>query len=475
MDINQGVSIALGGDGELAPPSERVAPILEGRAALFRAHFELDPGFSSREILARLILTNDDATETFDDQQLVDSDSDPLEVDSTFSFLIDGEHIRPDTTFSLELLETDGGGTDPSEPPRLPEEGAAELTVDPGPREFKVVFVPGHFNGTTLTITDESKQRLEDALMGASSVETVSITWRDPYEQSGQLESTEAGFDVMDEVRESDGLAPNHYVQMFLNRDGCCNDADDFQWSGIGGVPGDGMTGWAVSGRASMVMARDGDPGNSTGTAIHELGHNQGLSHAPCGGAAGPDENYPYQEPDFPQAGIGVQGYNLVSGRLYDPAPGSAQGGDYYADFMSYCWPYWWSDYNWAKNAVRAKTLSSWDRSTRELTAQRFVRAVVRPGDSTPHWTVLRVHAVPAEGSAQRLAGTTAYIDHGAAKTPAPVFAVDLSEGDRRMLFVPLDDAVDLETAALELAGSFRARTRLRDVRRIGGPVADRR
>ena len=63
-------------------------------------------------------------------------------------------------------------------------------------------------------------------------------------------------------------------------------------------------------------------------TIAHETGHNLSLPHAPCGG------------PNYPYAGgkIGVWGYDIETGVLYDP--------DTYVDLMTYCSPEWISDYN---------------------------------------------------------------------------------------------------------------------------------
>ena len=65
----------------------------------------------------------------------------------------------------------------------------------------------------------------------------------------------------------------------------------------------------------------------------HELGHNWGRYHAPCGGAGSPDPAYPY-------AGgrIGVSGYDLTTG-LFKAAT--------MPDVMGYCVPTWVSDFTY--------------------------------------------------------------------------------------------------------------------------------
>ena len=84
-----------------------------------------------------------------------------------------------------------------------------------------------------------------------------------------------------------------------------------------------------VPGRASVSLAR-------ARTMAHELGHNLGLWHAPCGDPPGPD-------PLFPSAAarIGSWGYDFERSTLVAPTA---------HDLMSYCWDsYWVSDYHFNK------------------------------------------------------------------------------------------------------------------------------
>ncbi|MGE0552282.1 MAG: CARDB domain-containing protein [Gemmatimonadales bacterium] len=88
-----------------------------------------------------------------------------------------------------------------------------------------------------------------------------------------------------------------------------------------------------VGGGARTALGWDKLPSGS-GVMAHELGHNMGRSHAPCGGVASPDPSYPYAG-----AKIGVWGLDLSTLALKSPAT--------YVDLMSYCSPEWVSDYNW--------------------------------------------------------------------------------------------------------------------------------
>jgi hypothetical protein len=95
--------------------------------------------------------------------------------------------------------------------------------------------------------------------------------------------------------------------------------------AGIGYVPGKAAMGWDHLPSASPVMA-------------HELGHNLGRSHSPCGGPGGIDPGYP--NTGFYTGGrIGVIGYDQVSQTLKDP--------EIYTDIMGYCNSQWISDYTY--------------------------------------------------------------------------------------------------------------------------------
>jgi hypothetical protein len=116
----------------------------------------------------------------------------------------------------------------------------------------------------------------------------------------------------LDALHTADG-SPRYYF-------GVINPTYSSGVAGIGYVGGKTALGWDKNG-ADQVAA-------------HEWGHNWGRQHAPCGGAANPDVNYPYAG-----GSIGVYGFDVAAQSLKPPTS---------SDLMGYCSNEWISDYTYA-------------------------------------------------------------------------------------------------------------------------------
>lgn len=88
-----------------------------------------------------------------------------------------------------------------------------------------------------------------------------------------------------------------------------------------------------VGGTARTALGWDRLPSGSSVMA-HELGHNMGRRHAPCGGAPSPDSSYPYEG-----GSIGIWGVDVAVLALMSPGT--------FRDLMGYCSAEWVSDYTW--------------------------------------------------------------------------------------------------------------------------------
>ena len=106
------------------------------------------------------------------------------------------------------------------------------------------------------------------------------------------------------------------------------------------------------------------------GVITHEIGHNMNLRHAPCGGPAGPDPNYPYED-----GKIGHWGFSFWNMAPKDPAK--------FYDVMSYCNPRWISDYHF--NRALTYRLYNEDRWWAD-DAALLPRPPIIVDSIKPHW-----------------------------------------------------------------------------------------
>lgn len=98
---------------------------------------------------------------------------------------------------------------------------------------------------------------------------------------------------------------------------------------GIAYVPG------SPSSPSRVAISAD-FPSFVASTVAHELGHNLGRTHSPCGDPEDVDPQFPYRD-----GRIGVAGFDLRDRRVLSSRS--------YYDFMSYCGPRWTSDHTFRK------------------------------------------------------------------------------------------------------------------------------
>ena len=202
---------------------------------------------------------------------------------------------------------------------RIPARGRMSLEVETVPR-FDLVVVPivvasdpnGEVHRWVEDITPNSdKLRLVRSVL---PIAELSVKHHEGFVSTADLSSGAGWGELLGELiflRIREGERGYYY--------GALNLDEDAHWDGLGQI------GYPASvGRS--------DPA----TLAHELGHNLGLRHAPCGGAAGVDKAYPYDGGE-----IGVWGYDFLSERVVHPS--------LYKDVMGYCDPTWISDYSFAR------------------------------------------------------------------------------------------------------------------------------
>jgi hypothetical protein len=191
-------------------------------------------------------------------------------------------------------------------------------TTDP----FSVRFVPviTRANNRQGNVTQANRLSFLEATMRMHSLASFDADVRAPYtttvDKPLQADNgNQAWNTVLSEIltlRTAESNSRYYY--------GVVNPAYSSGIAGVGYIGTPVATGWDKLPSGSSVAA-------------HEWGHNWGRQHAPCGGAANPDANYPYTGGE-----IGVVGYDLVNAQL---KPANSH------DLMGYCAEEWISDYSY--------------------------------------------------------------------------------------------------------------------------------
>ena len=290
--------------------------LVAGRPALLRI-FTIQGRASDLELGVRVTLLQD---ENVVFEQLLRITDLPTEVDESdlmgsVNVEVPGSVIQPGVRMVVEFDPECVAPLSGASRTRYPAEGSTKLDVVEPPL-YRIVLVPtistavpdsSVFEWTDGVNPDSEQMRLSRTILPVGDME---VEVHETYTTSMDLRSFGNWLGWRNEIGllyEDEGRRGYYY--------------------GVVGEPRFGVAGIANLGYPVSV-----------GTGVdyvytHEVGHTMSLYHAPCGGAGGPDPDYPYTN-----GSIGVWGYDIAEGRLLDP--------DIYKDVMSYCFNQMWiSDY----------------------------------------------------------------------------------------------------------------------------------
>lgn len=305
-------------------------PLIRSRDALLRIYLE---GTESSPFVPDLqveLTVNGDVV--FDeiiepDYSMIPTTAVRGDLATTVNYRIAGQWIQPTLAVrvtidpSSEIPEMDE--TDNVYPATGEPQAVAVASVDP----YGITLVAVHqsINGLTGDLDASNQDDYVNMAQAMYPVPGVTVTLREGF-------TTDAP-----PLQSNDG---NGAWNQILNEVNALKALDESGDNYFGVVPTTYNSG--IAGLGYIPFSRDSnyrtaigwDKRNSrNGVAAHELGHNLGLAHAPCGGASGTDSEYPH-----PNALIGHWGYDPRDGDLVDPSSTK--------DIMSYCNPQWISDYN---------------------------------------------------------------------------------------------------------------------------------
>jgi hypothetical protein len=224
-------------------------------------------------------------------------------------------------SFSAELDPDDAIPETDKTDNRYPASGTTPVLVQSA-RHLDLRFVPVHqsVNGLTGAVNAANKGTYSGLTERMMPLGTTAVDVRAPFSTAApalDANDNNGGWSQIlsetNSLRVAEGAVRNYLGIVAVTYGGGI--------AGLGYIGLPAAVSWDKSSSAAEVIA-------------HELGHNFGRNHAPCGNPGGVDAQFPHAG-----GGIGVWGIDLGLMQLRSPAT--------YKDLMGYCNPDWISDYTY--------------------------------------------------------------------------------------------------------------------------------
>ena len=379
VTVNQAVTVTLADGGKATPRSQREAPVVQNRGALFRISVTPDQSYVPTEVTAELTLVNGGVETKLTSKDMVSSASDESTLDGTVNITVDAALIGPDTSYSVAL--TQAACTSSPGNARFPASGTASLEAEKTGR-LKVVLVPYERAPYKLQVNEQSLQRIKDGLFALYPIEGVDLTVRESIPVQNPSTNLDRVLQHIRGVRAQDNPPDDvFYFGMFAAADTLREFCGDGCVAGIATLGGDGQFGDAAErygvGLGYLTDEKTTSHGIPTtdveicvNTMAHELGHAHGRRHtyAPetdvCSTPAGPDPNFPNRTAD-----IDTYGYNLIKQELYQPKV--------HKDIMGYCEPNWIHPYTYKGLAARTQGINAGNDFIEKSAPQEYASVIV--------------------------------------------------------------------------------------------------
>lgn len=302
--------------------SDGSVPMIAGRDALLRVFVTASGGQQAQpQVRVRLFNggTQVDSITVPAPASLVPTSVDTSSLSSSWNVLIPGARVLGALSYQVVVDPADEVPETSKSDNLWPGSTPRAVTVQSVPA-FNLKFVPVKVAGVTGGVSNSNKDAFAESTRRMHPLGTVAVSVHGTF-------TTQAAALVADD---NNGSWSQVLGEVYALRN-----ADGFSGDYVGIVPTSYNSGIAGLGYIGAPAALGWDKnGSAPGVIAHELGHNFGRAHAPCGNPAGPDPSYPYVN-----ASIGTWGLDLPALTLKSPGT--------YKDLMSYCDPDWISDYNY--------------------------------------------------------------------------------------------------------------------------------
>ena len=361
IEISQSVVQPLYAEGAVVDPASYIVPVVPRRYTIFRALWDTPEGWTERPLIARLhVRTAAGEEQVFEDYQtlegeptLVSSQSVDSELFTSFFWRLEPELVSPGLSYRVSVWEAEpaadievGGGA-----MQWPSEGYTELAVEAEPAGLRLAIVgiryevPGCSSDTSALPEDELEAiRAGFEVWNGVETDSVTIDTGISVDIDSPVDSVVSLLSVVGQIRaELAEEIPDAFF--FIMLDDCSVVSQGVL--GVAPVNSDPPVMEDAATRFGAGLWNPNDITESVNTIVHEVGHAQGAPHAPCGIFDAPDPDYPHAD-----ASIGVRGLDPLNGQMYSPS--------IHTDFMSYCRPFWVSDYRFTKSYNHQRIITSW-------------------------------------------------------------------------------------------------------------------
>lgn len=343
-------------------PATSGVRVIAGRDAMMRVFYQADASYDGSPVLARLTLAdapsgagggaaNDPAatSQTIEVAgPLLVGGSTQEDLASTVVFDVPGEALTETSTFRVELLRARAQTTGTNAKATYPSEGGQAFGATSVGAKVRIVLVPIRYDADgSGRLPDTSPEQLaiyRDVMWKMFPAPEIEIRVAEAFPWNGTVTGVGQGWgellNAMAQHRQKSGAAfDEYYYGLFRAKE----TFPEFCGSAcIAGLSQLALNAFNDFARVGIGIGFTGE--NMALTAAHEIGHEHGRGHAPCGTNQGLDAGYPHDG-----AAIGGWGYDLVARQLQKPSM---------KDFMSYCDPKWISDFTFEALATRIETVN---------------------------------------------------------------------------------------------------------------------